>query len=254
MDNIYSYPHYYEIAYSYRDLETEADFMEEALEKFSLIKVRRVLEIACGNSPHLPQLGKRGYQYSGLDLSPTMLEFAAQKARALDYDAHFYLADLVHFKLEKPRDFIYILMGSLYVEDTEQLLSHFRSAARALKPGGLYFLDWCIDFEPLDYTQDSWVMRRGKISVTTHYSTRLYNAARQLYQEKISFLVQDGDCKKHLQHSGLRRAIFPQEFVLAATKLNRFELLGWWNDWDWSQPLQETKREIIRPVAILRRL
>lgn len=254
MENIYSYPHYYEIAYSYRNTAVEVDIMEEALGKFSKIEVSRILEIACGNSPHLPELARRGYHYSGLDLSEDMLGYAQEKARTLGYDAQFYLADLVDFRIPEPQDFIYIMMGSLYVPNTEGLLSHFSSVERALKPGGLYFLDWCVDFAPLDNTQDSWVMRQKGITVATHYCTRLHNAAEQLYQEEITFKVQEGGRQKHLRHSGLRRAIFPQEFLLAATKLHRFQLMGWWDNWNWSRPLQEKRGEIMRPITILRRL
>ncbi len=52
LDSIYSYPEYYEIAYSYRNIPpAEADVMEEAMAKYSLIPVQSVLELACGNSP-----------------------------------------------------------------------------------------------------------------------------------------------------------------------------------------------------------
>jgi len=179
---------------------------------------------------------------------------AQNKAQEHNYDADFYLANLADFMLEEPMDFLYIMLGSLYVNNTGELLSHFKSVEAALKPGGLYFLDWCIDFEPLDNTLDSWVMRRDGITVTTRYSTRVHDAAEQLYAENILFTIKERGQEQKLLHQGLRRAIFPQEFVLAATKLHRFELLGWWNDWDWNQPLGEGQGEIIRPITVLRRI
>lgn len=254
MDNIYGFPHYYEIAYSYRDIPAEVNVMEEAMAKYSKIPVQTVLELACGNSPHMLELARRGYTYYGLDLNPTMLEFAQNKAEMYNCDARFYLANFIDFQLEEPMDFLYIMLGSLYVGNTEELLSHFKAIEAALKPGGLYFLDWCIDFAPLDYTQDSWVMRRDGITVTTRYTTRLHNAAEQLYEENILFTIKEQGQERKLLHQGLRRAIFPQEFVLAATKLHRFELLGWWNDWNWKRPLGDGRGEIIRPITVLRRL
>lgn len=253
MDSIYSFPQYYEIAYSYRDLKAEADVLEEAISKYSRIPVKTVLELACGNSPHMPELISRGYEYQGLDISPTMIEFSRAKAAELGSRPRFYQKDLTGFQLEESPDFIYILMGSLYVKNTAELLSHFRCVEKALKPGGLYFLDWCIDFSPLDYDQDRWVMRRGSITVETHYITRLHHAAEQLYKEEITFMIREKGRRRRLVHSGLRRAIFPQEFILAATKLNRLEFLGWWNDWDWDQPLRQGQKEIVRPIALLRR-
>ena len=253
MASIYGFPQYYEIAYSYRDIPSEVDVMEEAIRTYSKIPVKTVLELACGNSPHMLELAARGYRYYGLDLSPTMLQFAQDKAQAQNLDVQFYLANFIDFRLEEPVDFLYIMLGSLYVNNTEELLNHFTAVEKALKPGGLYFLDWCIDFSPLDNTQDSWVMRRGGVTVATRYTTRLHNAAEQLYEENILFTIEDHGTQKKLLHSSLRRAIFPQEFVLAATKLHRFELLGWWNDWNWKRPLSEGRGEIVRPITVLRR-
>lgn len=254
MESIYSYPHYYDIAFSYRDIPAEVDVMEAAIEKYSKIPVQTVLELACGNSPHMLEMSSRGYQYCGLDLNPTMLEYAQEKAEAHNCTTKFYLANLADFRLDEPVDFLYIMLGSLYVGSTEELLSHFKSAEEALKPGGLYFLDWCIDFEPLNNVFDSWVMRRDGITVTTRYSTRLHHAPEQLYEENILFIIKEKGQERRLRHTGLRRAIFPQEFVLASTKLHRFELVGWWNDWDLEKPLGAGRGEIIRPITVLRRL
>jgi len=82
MDSIYGYPQYYEIAYSYRNIPAEVEVMQEAIRKYSTIPVQAVLELACGNSPHMVEFVRRGYRYFGLDLSPTMLEFAQSKAEA----------------------------------------------------------------------------------------------------------------------------------------------------------------------------
>ena len=71
-----------------------------------------------------------------------------KKAKNENLDVQFYLANFVDFRLKEPVDFIYIMLGSLYVNNTEELLSHFSAVEQALKPGGLYFLDWCIDFSP----------------------------------------------------------------------------------------------------------
>lgn len=255
LDSIYSYPEYYEIAYSYRDIPVEADVMEEAIARYSHIPVKTVLELACGNSPHMLELISRGYQYEGLDISSTMLDFAREKAAAAGVNPRFHLANFIDFKLEHKVDFTYIMLGSLYVSNTNELLQHFGAVQRALRPGGLYFLDWCVDFSSLNYTQDRWVMRREETTVATHYITRLHNAAEQLYTEEITFTIKDGQRRRRLVHRGQRRAIFPQEFILAATKLNQFEFLGWWNDWNWHQPLAEAgQKEIVRPITVLRRL
>jgi len=51
--NLYKNPKYYEIAFSFRNIPQEVDFFESAIKKFSKIKVKKVFELASGNSPYL---------------------------------------------------------------------------------------------------------------------------------------------------------------------------------------------------------
>ncbi|MCL6613731.1 MAG: hypothetical protein K6U03_03765 [Firmicutes bacterium] len=67
MDALYKNPRYYEIAFSYRDILHEVDVLEECMRRYSLIPVENVLELGCGNSPHMEELLKRGYQYTGIE-------------------------------------------------------------------------------------------------------------------------------------------------------------------------------------------
>ena len=50
--------------------------MQEVIRTYSHIPVKRVLEFGCGNSPHMEELLKLGYAYSGIDLSPEMLQYS----------------------------------------------------------------------------------------------------------------------------------------------------------------------------------
>jgi len=96
------------------------------------------------------------------------------------------------------------------VRNTEELLSHFSCAEAGLKPGGLYFLDWCVDFEPLANNLDSWVMRRQGITVNTRYSTRLHNAPEQLYEESILFTIKEKGQERTLPPPGVAEGHFPR--------------------------------------------
>ena len=49
---IYDYPEYYEVAFSFRDIPSEVSFMQECMSRFSHIPVNRVFEVACGPAPH----------------------------------------------------------------------------------------------------------------------------------------------------------------------------------------------------------
>ncbi len=252
MDSLYANPRYYEIAFSYRDIPWEVKVMEEIINRYSHIPIRRVMEFGCGNSPHMEELLKLGYAYIGLDLSPEMLEYSRQKSEKLGYPVELLRANMVDFTLGAPVDFAYTMLGSLYVQSTDELVSHFSAVHNALNRGGLYLLDWCVDFSWLSDSEDSWVVEQDSIAVHVRHSTQLLNFVNQTFQETIDLAVDDDGTTHRLRQISIRRAIYPQEFLLVARNAG-FEFIGWWNDWDLKAPLEGTEEIVNRPIAVLRR-
>jgi len=253
MSDLYANPKYYEIAFSFRDIAKEADVLQKCISMYSKIPVNTVLEIGCGNSPHINELLERGYYYSGIDLSREMLEFSKSKVKPeLLKKTTFIHADMNKFKLKTKTDFAFIMLGSLYAGNTTELQSHFKCIADSLKSGGLYFLDWCVNFSPLVEISESWTSEKGNISVKTKFTIKMINPVEQLYEEHITLNIIDNGKKIRLSSKEIKRAIYPQEFLCIIKSLNLFEFIGWWNDWDLEQELGKTK-DINRPIIILRR-
>ena len=253
MPNLYDNPKYYEIAFSFRDIPVEVNVFEECFKRFSRIPVKSVLELGCGNSPHMEELIKRGYQYSGLDLSKTMLEYSRQKAVHIGAKVNLIHENMVDFSLEMQVDFVYITLGSLYVRNTSELMTHFNSVAAALKKGGLYLLDWCIQFTPSLGSGETWEIEKEGIQVKTTVSSKDINPVEQTFEETI--IIEVNDHGKHYMITGknVKRAIYPQEFLCLMHSLKDFEFVGWWNNWDLNQPLEQTAG-INRPIALVRRI
>ncbi|MFN2185501.1 MAG: class I SAM-dependent methyltransferase [Anaerolineae bacterium] len=253
MSEAYSNPKYYEIAFSFRDIAAEVDVLEQAIEQFSQIPVATVLELGCGPAPHLTELARRGYRYIGLDLSNAMLEFAQSRASTVNASAKYVLADMMDFRLDDQVDFAYLLLGSLEARSTAELGSHFDCVGRALKAGGLYFLDWCVVFAPSKERTESWEMIQGEVIVKTTVQQHLIDPVEQLVEESVTLEVEDQGAKKVFQSMYVVRQIYPQEFLLFSAARSDFEFVGWWNNWDMTQPL-DGKQEISRPVTILRKV
>ena len=255
MSTVYENQKYYEIAFSFRDLGAEVDTFERCFKEYAEIPVKSVLELGCGNSPHLEEFLKRGYAYTGLDTSQAMLAYSAQKAAELEGRASFIQADMMDFSLSQTFDFVFIALGSLCAQNTDEIFSHFRSVARALNPGGLYLLDWCIHFAPFSAQDDAWMIEHDQISVTTHYSEKLIDVVEQLIEETISLEVLEDDSSFTFSETSINRVIFPQEFLQIIKQIREFEFIGWWNNWDLEKPLGEIKdvTQISRPITLLRK-
>lgn len=253
MNDVYENPKYYEIAFSFRDIAAEVDVLEHVIKQYSHIPVSTVLELGCGPAPHLAELARREYQYIGLDFSPAMLEYAQSKADAINSSARFVLADMTDFELVEQVDFAFILLGSLQVRNSAELVSLFDSVGLALKPGGLLFLDWCVEFMPSKESEDSWEMVSGQVKVKTTWRTNLINPGEQIFEGSLSLEVEDKGVKKVFRETAMERHIYPQEFLLFVAARSDFEFVGWWNNWDLTQPLGEIQK-ISRPITILRRV
>ena len=75
----YDHPRYYEVMFSSRDTLSETNFMYECIKRYSQIPVKRALEIACAPAPHAGDFCRLGIAYVGLDINPSMIEYATSK-------------------------------------------------------------------------------------------------------------------------------------------------------------------------------
>lgn len=252
MSKLYDDPKYYELAFSYRDIAAEVAVFDALIARFSGTAVRRVLEIACGHAPHLAEVTRRGRQYVGLDINPSMLERARERARACDAHATFVESSLIDFKLARPADFAFVALASLYVKSTAELRSHFRAMADALVPGALYVLEWCVDFDPMVDVVDSWTVERDGIAVQGSFWSRSLNRVEQLYEDTLRLDINDNGRRFTLEDKSLRRRIFPQEFLAYVRDHTAFEFVGWWHNWDLECPVTG-EHAVDRPIIVVRR-
>lgn len=251
--NVYAHPRIYEAAFSFRHIPGEVGVMLEACRRHGRIPVERVLEIACGNAPHAPEWVQKGYRYVGLDINETMLAHARDRATGLAPPPDFVHGDLSAFQLPEPVDFACTLLGSLYAASTAALRAHYDCVAEVLRPGGLYLLDWCVDFDPFTDIADSWRIEEDGLWVETTYLTRHVNRVDQIVEEDIWMVGEFEGEPFELREQTRKRVMYPQEFRLFIEGHPRFEFVGWYNDWDLDAPLMPTT-EVNRPILVIRRL
>lgn len=252
---LYDCPKYYEAAFSFRDIAGETAFMVAAIDCFSAVPVERVLEIACGPAPHAGELIRRGYSYIGLDINPIMLNHAESTWRHIKPRTSFLKADMVAFDVPGSVDFVYVMLGSLYLNSLEAMHSHFDSVAAVLKPGGLYFLDCCIQFsDMMSPAYANRVVTTGnRTSVYSAFDLRLIDPARQIYEEVWSIQVDDCGQRHQFEMIERNRAVYPQEFLLFITQRPDFDFVGWWEDWDFQRPMVAGSTPT-RPLTLIRRV
>ena len=252
---LYDYPKYYEAAFSFRDYFAEVNFLQSCASKYLDRPLANVLEIGCGHAPHAGEFASRGIDYLGMDINPNMLSYARTKWVHLPDQFRLFEADMVKFDSPEKVDLAFVMLGSLYLNNLEEMNSHFDSVARAIRPGGLYFMDWCVQLaDPLIRNKHNEVHQVvDGIRITSRFDTKLLDPIEQTYEEKWTVLIDDHGSTRRLQIIEKNRAIFPQEFSLFIHHQTDFELIGIWPDWQFNAK-SKGDPGAERPFALLRRV
>jgi SAM-dependent methyltransferase len=124
------------------DIEWEVHFLEEVWRRHLKRPVRRVLDIACGNSPHGQILARRGIEVAGIDRSPTMIAAGRAEASGLK-GLRFYRRRIEQFRLpEKSFDTAFFMSETFPIMiRNRDIITHLESVAALVKRGGLYCID-----------------------------------------------------------------------------------------------------------------
>jgi len=242
----YLHPNYYEIALTPDDPVGELDFFEAAIRKFSRAKVHRVFELGAGTAPYLEEWHRRGYAYCGLDLSPAMVDFARDKARHEGIEASFVLGDMRDLDSGLgPFDLAYVSLGSLYVRSNREFLDHLGGLAGLLAPGGLYLLDSFVWFRIFHDYKRTWIRQRGGVRVHTRYRAEILDPVAQTYNECLTFTIDDHGRGLIIQGRVPAKVFFPQEFLCLVELSGRFEFIGWYNDFSFTDEIKPDGRHMV---------
>jgi SAM-dependent methyltransferase len=164
----YDYPAYYDIAMQ-GETKREIAFAEAVWRKHGTGKLRRILEPGCGTGRLTAEAAARGYRATGFDRSGPALDYLRRRLARRRLSAEVATDDLAEFSFARPFDLLHCFCNTFrHLRTPESARRHLRSAARALRPGGLYLLGlhlFPIDADPLD--SETWRARRGRIAVNT---------------------------------------------------------------------------------------
>lgn len=154
--SIYEFPAIFRRVHLERsgDIAKEVEFLKQVWRRHLRRPVRRVLDIACGDSPHGEILTREGIAVVGLDRSATMIAAGRKRATGVK----FYRREIERFRIREKQFDAAIFMSETFpvIRSNTNLIYHFRSVGSALRPGGLY----CID---IDRHEGVELVRRRKL-------------------------------------------------------------------------------------------
>lgn len=202
----------YDVYARFYDLDLgEADADLTMIQQFAARCGSPILELACGTGRVLLPLARQGYQITGVDISPAMLELARGKLAAEHLAERVTLVeqDMRKLELEGRFNLVLIAVNSfMHIPSTNDQLKTLYHIRRHLTPSGLLLLDL---FNPdlsrlLDMHGQ---MALDKVMVdpdTGHRLMRFHADKADLGQQTIdvTFVVDDISVEGHV-----RRTLFP---------------------------------------------
>jgi SAM-dependent methyltransferase len=257
--SIYQYPDIFRRVHMEQpgEIEREVQFLREVWARHLRRRVRRVLDIACGNSPHGQMLAAEGIEVVGIDRSPTMIAAGRRESRRHPR-LRFYRRPIEKFRLpERLFDAAFFMSETFPVMTRNaDLMSHLKSVGSLLGRGGLY----CIDIDRHDgvellRTRKLWRQRTvnaGGVRVEVceyHRPIAWHEAMHSIYELECTIHF-DGGTVVTRDLVPVRYTV-PPLMELVARASGMFEQIAVYADLSFTTPME---RCYGRWLAVLRRL
>jgi SAM-dependent methyltransferase len=131
---------YYHLLYKNRDDKEAELFIDNLIALLHIKQGQKILDLPCGKGRHSVYFNKKGFNVTGLDLSPRNIEYASQ---FVNNSLHFFVHDMRVPYATAEFDYVVNLFTSFgYFEKEEEDLASMKTLAQALKPGGILTIDF----------------------------------------------------------------------------------------------------------------
>lgn len=214
-----------------------------------------ILELACGAGRLGVPLAAAGYQVVGLDLTPSLLEYSAERAREEGVAERLELieADVRRFDLGRRLPLIaYPFNAVTHLHDYRDVLDCFGRVRAHLAPDGRFLLD-LLNPKITDFARDPDEFHRehsypnpdGDGEVVVWESSR-YDRATQV--NHITWRYDIGDRRGVFERKLTMRQFYPQE-LRALLECAGLTIERLWGDYDDSPFTSESPKQLVLCAA-----
>ncbi|HDY87814.1 MAG TPA: class I SAM-dependent methyltransferase [bacterium] len=212
-----------------------AQYISSIFNRFG-IKVKNILEIACGTGSLALLLQRHGYNITGMDLSPDMLKVAESKFKQNGLPLHFFAADMTSIPMKKEFDAVLCMYDSInYLKDPAEFKKAVEEISKVTKYGSLFIFDVCtlknsqIFFSHNSISED--------LSGIKYERKCCFNETKRI-QENFFIIEQNGErfIETHFQK------IYMLEEIIDMISYSSFDIIGIFDDMSFSSGSEDSER------------
>ena len=175
-----------------------------------------VLDLGCGTGSLTEILAREGYDMTGIDLSPDMLQIAMEKRMESGRDILYLNQDMREFELYGTVRAIVSICDSMnYLLEKEDLVQTLRLANNYLDPGGVFIFDLNTEHKYRD------ILGQCTIAEDREESSFIwdndYDETERINEYDLTlFIKEDGDLYRKYRETHFQRAYTLDEAAAAA--------------------------------------
>ena len=242
-DSMYSsLAEYYDLLNDGIDYSEWADFIVRILEKYSTVPVKLALDLGCGTGKMTFALRERGYDMTGVDISPEMLSAAAEICREKRIDDVLWLCqDMTEFELYGTVDAaVCCLDGMNHLTSPSDMRRCLSLVHNYLVPDGLFIFDLNTPYKFENvYGERDYILEDDGVLLAWRNS---YNQKNGLCDFYISVFRETADGSYIREDSFQRERRYTERSIKRLLKDTGFELLFISSDYSDNEPKPNAER------------
>lgn len=166
-----------------RQIEEYLPMLEKSLGPDYIPKKGKFLELGCGAGTYSLWFAKRGYEVYGVDIAPTAIQWAKEKAAEQNIHVDFRVGSVLNLTSFNDNFFDFVLDGHcLHCIICDDRKAFMESAFRVLKPGGFFRVATMCG----EVTNDEWLKQwdpESRCMVVNDIARRYIGRAEEIRKE-----------------------------------------------------------------------
>ena len=223
------------------DYNAYAQYVKNVFEKYGSGKEELVLDLGCGTGKMTLELARRGYDMTGIDYSPEMLDIARSLADEEGHDILWLCQDMREFELYGTVDAAVCCLDCInHLEEEDDLDKCFKLVHNYLIPDGIFIFDINAKykFENI-YADNTFSMEEdGGVCIWENYydpETKLCDFYITLFKE-----CTDGRYERYDEEQSER--MYTLEDIKASLERCNLEFISAYGDLDFSEGNDDCER------------